>query len=129
MHSQDNYESIIFAVPINDKLPWFIVSTPPPEFIADKDRERHPSHRYYVIKYQDWKTTQKRPHCDVVESIGEAGNLKAESIRLLRMHEICTELYEYEGQEATSHVHECLKVFTKDIDDETKEWKIPEEEI
>ena len=41
------------------------------------------------------------------------------------MHDICTEKYENDDQDATSHVHECLKVFTKDLDPDTKEWNIP----
>ena len=67
----------------------------------------------------------KRPVCEITESIGEAGNLDAESMRLLRMHDICTEAYENEESEPTASVHECLKTFAKDIDQETKEWIIP----
>jgi len=62
----------------------------------------------------------------VLESIGEAGNLAAESLRILRANDICTEKYDVEGEET---VHECLKVFAKDIDPATKEWKIPGSEI
>ena len=65
----------------------------------------------------------------MIECIGEAGNLKAESLRLLKMNDICTEQYEVEGQDETENVHECLKIFAKDIDPDTKEWKIPQEEI
>jgi DIS3-like exonuclease 2 len=64
----------------------------------------------------------------MVECIGEAGNLKAESMRLLKTHDICTEQYEVEGSDQTI-VHECLKVFSNDIDPNTKEWKIPQKEI
>ena len=53
----DDKESLVFAVPVNDRLPWFIVEKPPDEFIEDKKNERNPSHRYYIVKYQDWKTT------------------------------------------------------------------------
>ena len=67
--------------------------------------------------------------CQITESIGEAGNLDAESMRLLRMYDICTEAYENEESEPTASVHECLKMFSKDIDPETKEWIIPSEEI
>jgi exoribonuclease R len=35
-------------------------------------------------------------------------------------------MYDVDGVET---VHECLKVFTKNLDTETNEWKIPEEEI
>ena len=45
------------------------------------------------------------------------------------MHDICTEAYENENEEPTENVHECLKMFAKDIDPETKEWIIPEQEI
>ena len=62
----------------------------------------------------------------MLESIGEAGNLAAESLRILRANDICTEKYDVEGEET---VHECLKVFAKDIDPATKEWKIPGSEI
>ena len=65
----------------------------------------------------------------ITESIGEAGNLDAECMRLLRTYDICTEAYENEEQEPTENVHECLKMFSSNIDPDTKEWIIPEEEI
>jgi exoribonuclease R len=46
------------------------------------------------VKITDWKTTYKRPYCNLVETIGEAGNLEAESLRLLKMYDICTDEYE-----------------------------------
>lgn len=71
--------------------------------------------------------------CQIVESIGEAGNLQAESIRILKMNSICTEEYEDQGEstEAGKHEHifESLKVFTQDVDPETQEWIIPQKEI
>ena len=53
----DDKESLIFAVPVNDRLPWFIVEKAPQEFLEDKKKERNPSHRYYIVMYNDWKTT------------------------------------------------------------------------
>jgi hypothetical protein len=44
-------------------------------------------------------------------------------MRILRFNEICTEQYEEKGQE--SIVHECLKVFTKNLKNEGDEWSIP----
>lgn len=41
------------------------------------------------------------------------------------MHDIWSD--DYEGE--NSKVHECLKVFTKDLDEVTGEWKIPQEEL
>jgi len=52
----------------------------------------------------------------VLECIGEAGNLEAENMRLLRQFDICTEAYELENQEPTENVHECLKAFSQNID-------------
>ena len=68
--------------------------------------------------------------CRITEHIGEAGNLSAESLRILKMHDIWSDEYEAEGQKLVSDkVHESLRVFTKNIDPVTGEWKIPEEEI
>jgi exoribonuclease R len=46
------------------------------------------------------------------------------------MHDIWSDEYEAEGQKIISDkVHESLRVFTKNLDPSTGEWKIPEEEI
>lgn len=66
--------------------------------------------------------------CDVVRSIGEAGNLDVESLRILKTFDVNTEDYEVEGQ-SNSNVHESLKVFTSGINEQTGEWRIPEEEL
>ena len=50
-------------------------------------------------------------------------------MRLLRTYDICTESYENEHMEPTENVHECLRMFEKDIDKVSKEWIIPESEI
>lgn len=50
-------------------------------------------------------------------------------MRLLKTYDICTEAYEDENMEPTQNVHECLKMFSKDIDPATKEWIIPQSEI
>jgi exoribonuclease R len=116
-------------VPVNTKLPWFSVRDIPPEYHQDVADERNIKHRYYVAKFKEWSPFHRKPLCEITESIGEAGNLEAESMRLLRMHDICTEAFEDENCEPTANVHECLKMFSKDIDPESKEWIIPEEEI
>lgn len=119
----------VFAVPVNNKLPWFNIKEIPDEYYKDIEEGRKIQHRYYVFKFSEWAKQYKKPLCKITESIGEAGNLEAESMRLLRMHDICTEAYEDENCEPTASVHECLKMFSKDIDPETKEWIIPDEEI
>jgi len=119
-------EQVLFAMPVDQKLPWQIVDSTPKEFTQDKLKDRNPAHRYYMVQFKEWLTTQKRAHCKILECIGEAGNLEAESLRILKENDICTEAYDIEGQET---VHESLKVFAKDIDPETGEWQIPESEI
>ena len=122
-------EPLVFAVPLNEKLPWFIVTDTPAEYIADKHADRNPRNRYYVISFEDWRTTQRRPHCKVTRSIGEAGNLRAESMRILIENDICTEKYENDDEEITSNVHECLKPFSRNINQVTNEWEIPAAEL
>ena len=77
------------------------------------------------MKFMEWTAFHPRPLCQVISSIGEAGNIDAESMRLLKMHDICTESYENEEQELTTATHESLKAFISDIDPVTKEWIIP----
>lgn len=57
-----------------------------------------------------------KPACNVISSIGEAGNLDAESLRILKSHDIWSDEYETEGQKISEKVHESLRIFTKDID-------------
>lgn len=38
-----------------------------------------------------------RPLCEIIQSIGEAGNLDAESLRILKTFDIWSEEYELEG--------------------------------
>ena len=50
-------------------------------------------------------------------------------MRLLKMYDVCCESYENEEQEPTESVHESLRMFSDDIDPDTKEWIIPKSEI
>ena len=114
----------MFAVPVNSKLPYMITDQHPEQYKADLKNGRNPSHRYYLAEVGEWAVNMKRPTCKIIDSIGEAGNLEAESLRILHMNDICTDSYEVNGHEPT---HECLKVFTNSM--EGSEWKIPEQEI
>lgn len=116
-------------MPVNAKLPWMQLDELPAEYLEDVRLKNKINKRYYIARYTEWKEFSKKPSCKIVECIGEAGNLEAESMRLLRTHDICTEAYENEDQEPTENVHECLKMFTADIDPVTKEWVIPQSEI
>ena len=42
---------MLFAVSVNDKLPWFIIEDTPAEFTAYKFKDRNPSNRYYMTEY------------------------------------------------------------------------------
>ena len=56
-------------------------------------------------------------------------------MRLLKLHDICSEEYDppkegaEKGSQAYENVLDSLKVFQKDISETTGEWVIPEEEI
>ena len=101
----------------------------PKELIEDIKNKKKMNHRYYIVKMSEWKASFSRPACNVLSSIGEAGNLDAESLRLLKMHDIFSDEYETAGQQINEKVHESLRIFTKDIDPKSGEWIIPEEEI
>ena len=80
-------------------------------------------------KIECWNEGFNRPLFSVESSIGEAGNLGAESLRILKTFDICTDEYETEGSKTQENVHESLRVFTKSIDSKSGEWIIPQEEI
>lgn len=101
----------------------------PTELVQDIQNKKKLNQRYYIVKFNAWRTFAIRPVCDVISSIGEAGNLDAESLRILKMHEIWSDEYETTGQKISEKVDESLRIFTKDIDKISGEWMIPKEEI
>ena len=109
-----NVRKEIMLEPVDRKLPWLVPCRVPREYREDIEAGRNPSHRYYVVRIKEWTQYQKKPVCEVLESIGEAGNLEAESMRLLRMYDICDESYETEDMEPTNNEHESLKMFAVD---------------
>jgi exoribonuclease R len=119
----------IFAVPVSKKLPWMAIANVPKELIEDLKAKKKPNHRYYIVKMKSWNSHSIRPACNVLSSIGEAGNLDAESLRLLKSHDIWSDEYETEGQGISEKVHESLRIFTKDIDPISGEWIIHPDEI
>ena len=86
--------------PLNQKLPWFKPSKVPDEYHQDIENGKKPSQRYYIVKIKGWRETENQPDCEIIESIGEAGNLNAESMRILITYDICTESYENEDKQA-----------------------------
>jgi len=134
----------LLAVPVSKKLPTFIVKVPPFEYLEDIKNKKNPNQRYYMAKFVAWNAHKVTPLCEIVSCIGEAGNLEAETIRILKSFDIVADEYEPSepigktGEEAKKQtedsksfkaVEETLKVFMKDIDDDTGEWKIPPNEM
>ena len=119
----------IFALPVSKKLPWMTISGIPDEFMKDIAEGKKPENRYYLVKMENWSASFIKPMCKVLSSIGEAGNLEAESLRILKQHDIWSDEYETTGQKISEKVHESLRVFTKDLDPVSGEWKIPADEI
>ena len=97
--------------------------------IDDLKNDKRPQNRYYIAKFESWNVGFIRPVCRIISNVGEAGNLEAESLRILKSHDVWCDEYEGDGQKLNEKVHESLRVFTKNIDDKTGEWRIPEEEI
>lgn len=97
--------------------------------IDDLKNDKKPQNRYYIAKFESWDAGFIRPVCRIISNVGEAGNLEAESLRILKSHDVWCDEYEGDGQKLNEKVHESLRVFTKNIDGATGEWRIPEEEI
>ena len=74
----------IFALPVSKKLPWMTISGIPDEFMKDIAEGKKPENRYYLVKMENWSASFIKPMCKVLSSIGEAGNLEAESLRILK---------------------------------------------
>jgi exoribonuclease R len=101
----------VYAIPVNPKLPWGTIDKIPDEFNAKEC--------YFTAQFKEWTKFQKKPVLTITSCIGEAGNLEAESMRLLKTHEICTEAY--------SEDLECLRPLMQNMNGE--EWVIPKEEL
>ena len=95
----------IYAAPVSKKLPWMCISNVPPELINDIKSKRKPAERYYIAKFVSWDVGHIRPLCKIVEHIGEAGNLEAESLRILKSNDVWSDSYEMEGQKLDEKVH------------------------
>ena len=106
----------IYAVPVNSKLPYMMLKNLPEEYVRDIQEGKNPQHRYYLGKIECWNEGFNRPLFKIESSIGEAGNLDAESLRILKTYDICTDEYEAEGSKTQEAVHESLRVFTKNLD-------------
>ena len=99
------------------------------EYVDDIEAGRNPTHRYYLIQFEQWEETQRRPSCRVVENLGEAGGLEAEERRLLKLYDVCQDKYEDDSGNLVGMVGKEMDKYIRDIDSVTNEWKIPESEI
>ena len=68
----------------------------PDEFTSDIKNGKNPKNRYFLIKIKEWNPKDQRPICEILSCLGEAGNLEAESLRLLHTYDICPDSYEQE---------------------------------
>ena len=84
----------IYAIAVSQKLPWMQICTIPDEFLKDLKQKKNLGNRYYLAKISHWHKNDLRPTCQILSSIGEAGDLEAESMRLLRTFDIYTDPYE-----------------------------------
>jgi len=87
----------IYAVPVSKKLPWMNLTNIPPEFIDDIKNQRKPQNRYYIARFESWNVGFIRPVCKITGYVGEAGDLNAESLRILKLHDVWCDEYETEG--------------------------------
>ena len=87
----------IYAIPVSQKLPWMQICTIPDEFLKDLRQKKNLANRYYLAKISEWHKNDLRPTCQILSSIGEAGDLEAESMRLLRTFDIYTDQYEIDS--------------------------------
>lgn len=55
-----------------------------------------------------WEHNENLPKCEIKNFLGNAGNLEIESLRLLKMYDICTENYENEDNSHNKHLTACL---------------------
>lgn len=112
----------LFAVPINKRLNWAFIDTLPNEFWEDIMKGDDPCKRYYLSRFTCWKSWSFNPKCKILSSLGSAGDIGAETMRILKQYDLFESKYPEE-------VLNSLKKYEADINEETKEWKIPEEEF
>lgn len=74
---------MLVAKPVSTRLPWFNMPSIPKELLEDMQNHKSISQRYYVAKIGEWSAFEGRPPCTIKKSIGEAGNLEAETYRIL----------------------------------------------
>lgn len=112
----------ILAIPINKRLKWSLIESLPHEFWDDLLNAHDPCKRYYLCKLTEWKNYSNKPKAKIISSLGNAGDIDAETMRILKQYD----LFELEYPQ---EVLDSLKVFEEGMNKETKEWRIPEEEL
>ena len=105
---------ILFACPIERKLPIIIVTSSHQEISTE-------SKKYYLAEYLFWSENSKYPHGHIIEEIGDMGLIDIESEALLRNYNVYDE-------EFTDDSFKYLETFEKDVNQETKEYAISQEE-
>ncbi len=111
---QKNKRAIgIYAVAVgNKKLPWMQITKVPDEYMRDLKQRRNIENRYYLSTIQSMCSESFRPSCQIICSIGEAGDIETERQRLIKQFELYPESFE----EGNAGVYESLKSFLREID-------------
>jgi len=81
----------------------------------------------YAAKYNKWESHSKMPFVEITEAIGMTGDIKAETVALLKAAGVD---YDFDGKFQEHHL-KCLKPFVSDPYSGNAEasWTIPEGEI
>lgn len=109
-------------IPLNKTMKWPSFSTLPKEFFEDYQSRGKVNIRYYLMSLIEWSHTFQSPKAQVKKSIGLAGDVSAETLRIITQFNLFESTF-------SDQVMDSLKQFEEQMNLETKEWKIPEEEI
>jgi DIS3-like exonuclease 2 len=119
----------VLMAPTLKKLPWSTLQEWPAFLIEDMKKGESPDKKYYEIQFLKWSSTYNKPECKIVKCLGEAGNIDAESARILKEFEVTVDDY------SSQSIEEICKMFgierkSDDVNDEGDgNWPIPQEEV
>ena len=120
--SDNTKQDKLKIVPLDKRVKLPTIETLPKEVQQSMQKEGDTPSKYYLFNLTSWKYNEERPTGEVVSTLGNAGDIAAETLRIIKQYDLFEEEFSKETMES-------LEVFEKDVNPETKEWKIPEEEL
>jgi VacB/RNase II family 3'-5' exoribonuclease len=108
------HNNTLLACPIERKLPIIIVS-------SAYDRISTDAQKYYLAEFLFWPNNSKYPHGHIIEEIGDMGLIDIESEALLRNYNVY-------NHDFTEESYAYLQTYEKQMNTETKEYTISDEE-